>query len=178
MYPFRLLVAGLSSATALFTHVESKTVEYTFTLVPLRASPALPNVTTRAELNNPALSPDCNLDRLMLLVNDVFPGPTIRADAGDIIKVTLINESPQSVSLHFHGLDMLGQPYSDGTSSVNQCAAGPLETIEYEFSVYNVGTHYWHGRKILYLSAQIITYNGSQYLLISCFASPHDFKFT
>jgi L-ascorbate oxidase len=114
----------------------------------------------------------------MLLVNDVFPGPTIRADAGDIIKVTLINESPQSVSLHFHGLDMLGQPYSDGTSSVNQCAAGPLETIEYEFNVYNVGTHYWHGRKILYLSAQIITYNGSQYLLISCFASPHDFKFT
>lgn len=154
----RLLAAGLSAATALFTHVESKTVEYTFTLVPLRASPALPNVTTRAELNNPALSPDCNLDRLMLLVNDVFPGPTIRADAGDIIKVTLINESPQSVSLHFHGLDMLGQPYMDGTSSVNQCAAGPLETIEYEFNVHNVGTHYWHGRKILYLSAQIITY--------------------
>ena len=153
MHPFRrLLVAGLSAATPLFTHCESKTVEYTFTLVPLRASPALPNVTTQGELNNPALSPDCNLDRLMLLVNDVFPGPTIRADVGDIIKVTLINESPQPVSLHFHGLDMLGQPYSDGTSSVNQCAAGPLETIVYEFTVTNVGTHYWHGRKILSLS--------------------------
>ena len=173
----RLLVAGLSAATAQFTHVESKTVEYTFTLVSLRAS-ALPNVTTRAELNNPALSPDCNLDRLMLLVNDVFPGPTIRADAGDTIKVTLINESPQSVSLHFHGLDMLGQPYSDGTSSVNQCAAGPLETIEYEFSVYNVGTHYWHGRKICFSISTNCYLHGSQYLTISCFSSLHDFKFT
>lgn len=131
LYPFRrLLVAGLSAATALFTYSESKTMEYTFTLVALRASPSLPNVTTRAELNNPALSPDCNLDRLMLLVNDVFPGPTIRADAGDIIKVTLINESPQSVSLHFHGLDMVGQPYSDGTSSVNQCAADNMTVVE------------------------------------------------
>ena len=142
------MVAGLASLFVL--SAESKTVEYTWTLRPSRASPAVPNVTTRAELNNPALSPDCNLDRLMLLVNDVFPGPPLRADVGDVVKLTLINESPtDSLALHFHGLDMFGQPYEDGTASVTQCAVAPLETQVYEITATNPGTHYWHGRKYL-----------------------------
>ncbi len=85
------IVACLASSFVLSAVVtESKTVEYTWTLRPSRASPAVPNAATRAELNNPALSPDCNLDRLMLLVNDVFPGPPIRADVGDVVMLTLI----------------------------------------------------------------------------------------
>ncbi len=145
------VLAGLASLLALSAGViESKTAEYTWTLRPSRASPAVPNVTTRAELNNPALSPDCNLDRLMLLVNDAFPGPTLYANVGDSVKLTMINESPiDSLALHFHGLVMQGQPYADGVPSVTQCAVGPLETQVYEFTVTNPGTHYWHGRKWL-----------------------------
>lgn len=142
----RHVAAGLLSLLALLAiGIESKTVEYTYTLQSHRASPAVHNVTKKADLNNPSLSPDCNLDRLMLLVNDVFPGPTIYADVGDVVKVTVINESPYPFALHYHGLDMLNQPYLDGTASITQCAAGPMQTQLYEFEVTNKGTHYWHG---------------------------------
>jgi FtsP/CotA-like multicopper oxidase with cupredoxin domain len=143
------VLAGLALLLALAGGViESKTVEYTWTLRPGRASPAVANATTRAELNNPAFSPDCNLDRLMLLANDALPGPTLYADVGDTVKLTMINESPiDSLALHFHGLHMQGQPYADGVPSVTQCAVGPLETQVHEFTITNPGTHYWHGRE-------------------------------
>lgn len=122
-------------ATATTTIVQSKTVEYTWKLQP-----------RRAQVKDPSLSPDCNLDRLMLLVNDEFPGPAIEADVGDTVRVTVINESPtDTLALHFHGLTMRGQPYADGTAAVTQCASSPLQTQVDEFEVSNSGTHYWHG---------------------------------
>lgn len=125
-------MASLASLAAL---VESKTVEYTWTLKP-----------RRAQAKDPSLSPDCNLDRLMLLVNDQMPGPAIEANVGDTVKVTMVNESPtDTLALHFHGLTMQGQPYTDGTAMVTQCASGPMQTQVYEFSVMDIGTHYWHG---------------------------------
>jgi len=119
--------------------LEAKTVEYTWTLKP-----------RRAQAKDPSLSPDCNLDRLMLLVNDQFPGPAIEANVGDTVKVTVANESPtDSLALHFHGLTMQGQPYVDGTADVTQCASGPMQTQVYEFTVSDSGTHYWHGRELV-----------------------------
>lgn len=130
------LLAGLSTSLALMAVVvDSKEVEYTWKLKPRRAS-----------ANDPSLSPDCNLNRLMLLVNDQYPGPAIEANVGDTVKVTVINESPtDTLALHFHGLTMRGQPYADGTAMVTQCASSPLQTQVYEFTVSNSGTHYWHG---------------------------------
>lgn len=122
-------------SVSLFTMVQSKLVEQTWTLRP-----------RRAQAKDPSLSVDCNLNRLMMLVNDQYPGPTLEANVGDTIKVTLINESPaDSMALHFHGLTMRGYPYVDGTSSVTQCASPPLQTQTYEFIAQDVGTHYWHG---------------------------------
>ena len=127
-----LLLPALAAAAA-----GPKTVEYEFRLRP-----------RRAQSQDPTLSPDCNLDRLMLLVNDEFPGPAIRANVGDTVKVTVSNESPTDpLALHFHGLTMRGQPYADGTAGATQCASGPLQTQVYEFVVSNSGTHYWHGRE-------------------------------
>ena len=69
------LLAGLSTSLALMAVVvDSKEVEYTWKLKPRRAS-----------ANDPSLSPDCNLNRLMLLVNDQYPGPAIEANVGDTV---------------------------------------------------------------------------------------------
>ena len=125
-------LSSLSSALA-----DAKTVEYTWTLKP-----------RRAQADDPSFSPDCNLDRLLLFVNDEFPGPPLYASVGDVVKVTMINESPtDGLALHFHGLTMQRQPYADGAASVTQCASGPLQTTVYEFTVNDSGTHYWHGRE-------------------------------
>ena len=127
---------SLSSLSSLAI-AEAKSVEYTWTLKPRRAQAA-----------DPSFRPDCNLARLLLFVNDEFPGPPLYASVGDVVKVTMINESPtDSLALHFHGLTMQGQPYADGAASVTQCASGPLQTQVYEFTVSDSGTHYWHGRE-------------------------------
>jgi len=53
------------------TMVEAKTVKYTWTLK-----------SRCAQAKDLFLSPDCNLERIMLLVNGQFPGPAIKANAG------------------------------------------------------------------------------------------------
>ena len=117
-------------------YVPKPDVEYTFGLHPCMAQKA-----------DPKYSPDCFLNRHLLIVKDKNPGPTIRAEVGDMVRVTLKNNSPsQAVTLHFHGLTMKGQPYVDGTAHSSQCALGPMQTQVYDFHVLDVGTHYWHGQ--------------------------------
>jgi len=103
-----------------------------------------PQIITSA---NATFSPDCYLgDRRVLLVNDINPGPVLRAEVGDVVKVTIVNKSPtDAVTVHYHGLSMKGYPYSDGTGAVSQCSVGPLQTQVNEFVAEDVGTHYWHG---------------------------------
>jgi len=86
----------------------------------------------------------------MLLVNDELPGPTIRANVGDTIQIKWVNESPDvGVSIHYHGLRMKDQPYSDGTGGANSCVVGPMQTFFHTFVADNAGTHYWVGQTSL-----------------------------
>lgn len=102
--------------------------------------------TIRPRRSRPPLSPDCFIDKDMLLVNDQNPGPTLRAEVGDTIHIKWINESPsEGVTIHYHGLLMKDQPYADGTGTVNTCVVGPMQTFHHTFVADNAGTHYWHG---------------------------------
>lgn len=74
------------------------------------------------------LSPDCFTDRDMLLVNDMLPGPEIRAKVGDTIRVTVVNHSPsEALTIHYHGISMYQQPYHDGAGTRSQCNVGPMQ---------------------------------------------------
>ncbi|CAB9507669.1 L-ascorbate oxidase [Seminavis robusta] len=106
--------------------------------------------TIRPRRSRPPLSPDCFIDKDMLLVDDQNPGPTIRANKGDTIQIKWNNESPsEGVSIHFHGLIMKDQPYADGTGTVSTCVVGPMQTFYQTFVADNAGTHYWHGHTSL-----------------------------
>jgi L-ascorbate oxidase len=94
----------------------------------------------------PPLSPDCYTDRELLLVNNEFPGPILRANVGDTVRIKFDNKHPsEAVSIHYHGLLMQDQPFADGTSGISTCAVGPMQTFEHVFVADNAGTHYWHG---------------------------------
>jgi FtsP/CotA-like multicopper oxidase with cupredoxin domain len=137
---------------AMVTATTAELIEYNWTLRQVRASSA-----------DPSFSVDCNLDRLMLFVNDEYPGPAIRANVGDTVRIHLVNEDDSaSFTLHHHGLHMLGQPYYDGTASASQCAAGVLQTQVYEFDVNEVGTHYWHGHMVSFTLVMV------DWLLVVC----------
>ena len=106
--------------------------------------------TIQPRLSVPPFSPDCYTGRDLLLVNDQFPGPTLRANVGDTVHIKFHNFHPsEGVTIHYHGLLMQDQPYADGTGGVSTCVVGPMQTFEHVFVADNAGTHYWHGHTSL-----------------------------
>ena len=75
--------------------------------------------------------------------NGQVPGPEMRVNQGDKVKVVLKNELPESTSIHFHGVDL---PFSqDGVPFISQPPIHPGETYEYEFTIVDVpGTFMYH----------------------------------
>lgn len=90
-------------------------------------------------------SPDCE-EKVVIGINGQFPGPTIRARAGDTIHVELKNAlHTEGVVIHWHGIRQIGTPWMDGTAAISQCAINPEETFTYRFVVDKPGTYFYHG---------------------------------
>ncbi|XP_062015600.1 L-ascorbate oxidase-like [Rosa rugosa] len=90
-------------------------------------------------------SPDCE-ENVVMGINGQFPGPTIRATAGDTVVVELTNKlHTEGVVIHWHGIRQLGTPWADGTASISQCAINPGETFYYRFKLDKAGTYFYHG---------------------------------
>ncbi|KAG2670561.1 hypothetical protein I3843_14G091000 [Carya illinoinensis] len=90
-------------------------------------------------------SPDC-IENVVMGINGQFPGPTIRAKAGDTVVVELTNKLPtEGVVIHWHGIRQLGTPWADGTAFISQCAINCGETFHYRFKVDRPGTYFYHG---------------------------------
>jgi manganese oxidase len=74
--------------------------------------------------------------------NGVVPGPELRAELGDRVRVILHNEMSEPTTIHFHGLHV---PNSmDGVALITQPAVMPGESFTYEFEVRNTGSHMYH----------------------------------
>ncbi|KAM6576735.1 hypothetical protein CsatB_028572 [Cannabis sativa] len=90
-------------------------------------------------------APDCK-EHVVMGINGQFPGPTIRANAGDTVVVHLTNKlHTEGVVIHWHGIRQLGTPWADGTASISQCAINPGEVFTYRFLVDKPGTYFYHG---------------------------------
>lgn len=74
--------------------------------------------------------------------NGMVPGPELRADVGDRIRIILHNELPAPTTIHFHG--MLVPNAMDGVPVISQPAVMPGESFTYEFTVRNAGTNMYH----------------------------------
>ncbi|KAK7316620.1 hypothetical protein RJT34_00222 [Clitoria ternatea] len=90
-------------------------------------------------------TPDC-LEHVVMGINGQFPGPTIRAQVGDILHIALTNKlSTEGTVIHWHGIRQFRTPWADGTASISQCAINPGETYHYRFTVDKPGTYFYHG---------------------------------
>ncbi len=63
--------------------------------------------------------------------NGQVPGPWIRVEPGDNVRVVLTNELPQSTAIHFHGIETPNA--MDGVPDVTQEPVKPGEVFVYEF---------------------------------------------
>lgn len=81
-------------------------------------------------------NPDGRLERPVVSVNGLWPGPTVRATLGDTIRITATNNLVnETTSLHWHGIHQYGTNAMDGAIGVTQCAIYPGQNYTYEFQV-------------------------------------------
>ncbi|HKA83739.1 MAG TPA: multicopper oxidase domain-containing protein [Acidimicrobiales bacterium] len=63
--------------------------------------------------------------------NGTVPGPQIRVDVGDRVRIVLHNELPMGTDLHLHGIDV--DNAMDGVAPITQSLVEPGESFTYEF---------------------------------------------
>jgi FtsP/CotA-like multicopper oxidase with cupredoxin domain len=74
--------------------------------------------------------------------NGMVPGPQLRVQLGDAIRIVLHNELSESTAIHSHGMVL---PFDqDGVPGLTQDPIQPGDTFVYEFTVGNSGSHMYH----------------------------------
>ncbi len=74
--------------------------------------------------------------------NGLVPGPEIKVDVGDNVRIVLTNELPESTVLHFHGVRV---PNSmDGVDPYTQDPIEPGQTFTYEFVALEPAVGMYH----------------------------------
>ncbi|GAA2737312.1 hypothetical protein GCM10009867_24030 [Pedococcus aerophilus] len=80
-------------------------------------------------------------------LNGTTPGPTIRAAQGQLVEVTLVNESvPGGTTLHWHGIDVPNA--EDGVAGVTQDAVTMGRSHTYRFVAERAGTYWYHSHQV------------------------------
>ncbi|GAA1054943.1 hypothetical protein GCM10017608_17950 [Agromyces luteolus] len=80
-------------------------------------------------------------------VNGTSPGPEIRATQGDLVEVTLENESVAAgATLHWHGIDVPNA--ADGVAGITQDAVPVGGRFTYRFVAEDAGTYWYHSHQV------------------------------
>ncbi|MCK9793419.1 multicopper oxidase family protein [Isoptericola sp. 4D.3] len=80
-------------------------------------------------------------------VDGTTPGPTLHATQGDLVEVTLVNESvPDGATLHWHGVDVPNG--ADGVAGVTQDAVPRGGSHTYRFVAADAGTYWYHSHQV------------------------------
>ncbi|GHO65458.1 copper oxidase [Ktedonobacter sp. SOSP1-52] len=81
-------------------------------------------------------------------INGTSPGPTLRVHQNDLVVVHMINKSPVSTSIHWHGIRVPNS--ADGVSGLTQDAVPPGHDYTYRFVAKDAGTYWYHSHQHSY----------------------------
>jgi FtsP/CotA-like multicopper oxidase with cupredoxin domain len=73
--------------------------------------------------------------------NGQVPGPTLRANAGDRLRVHFVNAGTHPHTMHFHGRH---SAYMDGVTGIGRGEINPGDEFTYEFEATPFGCHLYH----------------------------------
>lgn len=74
--------------------------------------------------------------------NGIVPGPVIRVNEGDKVRIVVKNELPKGTSVHWHGMQLPNN--QDGVPGVTQPMIEPGESYTYEWKAITTGSHWYH----------------------------------
>ncbi|KAL1651517.1 laccase, multicopper oxidase, benzenediol:oxygen oxidorectuctase [Didymella pomorum] len=96
------------------------------------------------EITNITMAPD-GFERPVSVFNGQYPGPTIEADWGDEIEITVTSYlETNGTGVHWHGLRQLGSNEMDGVGGLTECPIVPGGTKVYRFKATQYGTSWYH----------------------------------
>ncbi|XHF99194.1 hypothetical protein AWENTII_002701 [Aspergillus wentii] len=82
--------------------------------------------------------------REMVFMNGEFPGPPLILDQYDDVEFYVYNHLPFQVTVHFHGIEMLNTPWSDGVPGLSQKPIEPGDSFIYKWKATQYGTYWYH----------------------------------
>ncbi len=71
-----------------------------------------------------------------------LPGREIRVRRGDLLRVSLRNDLPETTTIHWHGVALRND--MDGVPELTQPPIGARGSFRYEFTVPDAGTYFFH----------------------------------
>jgi manganese oxidase len=74
--------------------------------------------------------------------NGQVPGPVIKVDVGDKVRIVLQNEMSESTAIHFHGIRVPNK--NDGVPDITQPPVEPGEEFVYEFTAMEPAVGIYH----------------------------------
>ncbi|KAF2101318.1 laccase TilA [Rhizodiscina lignyota] len=90
------------------------------------------------------ISPDGHT-RNGILMNGQFPGPLLELCDGDSVEFLVHNNLPFEETIHFHGIEQKGSPWSDGVPGLSQRGIKSGESFLYKWTaVDQYGTYWYH----------------------------------
>ncbi|KAJ5693629.1 hypothetical protein N7536_004041 [Penicillium majusculum] len=84
------------------------------------------------------------VSRPVISTNGQFPGPPLRINQGDSVEFLVDNRCPFNTTIHFHGIEQLGTPWSDGVPGVSQRSIRPNTSFLYRWTATEYGAYWYH----------------------------------
>ncbi|KAH7344188.1 multicopper oxidase-domain-containing protein [Rhizoctonia solani] len=78
------------------------------------------------------------------LINGQTPGPHLVWDEDDEISVKVVNKGHEPVAMHWHGIEQVGTPWSDGVPGLTQWPIPVQGDFVYNFTVKQAGFQWYH----------------------------------
>ncbi|KAG8684933.1 hypothetical protein FRC11_011417 [Ceratobasidium sp. 423] len=78
------------------------------------------------------------------LINGQTPGPHLVWDEDDEISVKVFNNGHEPVTIHWHGIEQVGSPWSDGVPGLTQWPIPVGGDFIYNFTVKQAGFQWYH----------------------------------
>ncbi|KAL1739970.1 Cupredoxin, partial [Schizophyllum fasciatum] len=92
-------------------------------------------------------NPDGGKERMVYLINGEFPGKTLYLDQGDDVEMNVVANTSEPITIHFHGIDQQGTPWSDGVPGVSRKLIQPAANFTYRWNAHQYGLFQAHAHQ-------------------------------
>lgn len=89
-------------------------------------------------------APDGHQRNVILMNGQPAPGPLLELHEGDNVEILVHNHLSFEETVHWHGIEQVGTPWSDGVPGLSQRGIQPGDSFLYKWTAKQYGTYWYH----------------------------------